>query len=89
MTLLMVDRSTIESFFTPGRAQGLQLNYLTEDWQFTADVSVDFSGASIFMYGVWRMIDPGVSRLNNANQCGFVLQCGVFISDTVELTARV
>ena len=67
MMLLMVDRSTIESFFTLGRAQGLQLNYLTEDWQFAADVSVDFSGASIFMYGVWRMIDPGVSRLNNAN----------------------
>ena len=58
MMLLMVDRSTIESFFTPGRALGLQLNYLTEDWQFTADVSNEFSSASILMSGVWRVIDP-------------------------------
>jgi hypothetical protein len=58
MTLLMVARSTIESFFTSGCALGLQLNYLTEDWQFTADVSNEFSSASIFMSGVWRVINP-------------------------------
>lgn len=179
---LMLDRSSVDGFFSSGRAQGLQLNWLSGDVQFTAaylnafevksnymssgttrnlpwpstktsqyafagrmewkpagkwaqfkdfssargeefgmliglageiekkdnaqgvpamygdinpsimaatvDLSFDFSGASLFTSGVWRSIDPETAGYATANQFGFVLQGGFFISDTVELTAR-
>lgn len=54
----------------------------------TTDVLFQFSGASIFAYGVWRVVEPEQAGLADANQFGFVVQGGYFISDTVELTAR-
>ncbi len=178
----MVDRSSIEGFFTPGRAQGVLLNWLAGDFQVTvaylnafevksnyyssgnvrdipwpstknsqyafagrlewkpvgawkdlrdltgwrgeefsamfgiggeiekkdnnqgvpamygdlnpsvcavtADATFEWSGASVFTYGIWRVVDPNDAAFATADQFGFVIQGGVFVSDTVELTAR-
>lgn len=54
----------------------------------TVDIGIDWPGASVYSYFVWRQVDPGVAGMNNANQYGFVIQGGYFIADTVELTAR-
>ncbi len=54
----------------------------------TVDIGIEWPGASIFSYFVWRQIDPGVAGMNNANQYGLVVQGGYFVTDDVELTAR-
>ncbi len=54
----------------------------------TADLSLDWSGVSVFTYGVWRQIDPNEAGLAPANQFGFLFMVGAFVSDTVQLVAR-
>ncbi len=54
----------------------------------TADLSLEWSGASIFTYGVFRQVDPDQAGLAPANQYGFIFMAGVFVSDTVQLVAR-
>ncbi len=54
----------------------------------TADVLFQFSGANIFAFGVWRVVDPGQDGLADANQFGIVVQGGYFVNEKVELTAR-
>ena len=54
----------------------------------TADVSIEFAGGSLMSYFVWRQVEPTAAGLEVANQFGVVVQGGVFISDTLELTAR-
>ncbi len=54
----------------------------------TADVTLQFNGASLSSWFAWRQIDPCESGLAAANQYGVVIQGGLFVSDEVELIAR-
>ena len=54
----------------------------------TVDLSVEFSGASILTYGVWRQVDPNDAALATSDQFCFMIQGGLFVTDTVELVAR-
>ena len=61
----------------------------------TADLSVDFGGANIFMYGVYRNTTlqsaqavRGGGTNDEINQWGAVIQGGVFVTDDIEAFAR-
>ena len=54
----------------------------------TIDANIEWSGASILTYGVWRQVDTNISTLEASNQFGFMFQAGYFITDNVELVAR-
>jgi hypothetical protein len=61
----------------------------------TADASIDFGGAHLFMYGVYRSVSlhaaqpvRGGGTGDSLGQWGAVIQGGVFVTDDVELFAR-
>lgn len=61
----------------------------------TADVTVDFGGANLFAYGVYRQVGlnsaiatRGGGSDDSLDQWGFVVQGGVFVTDDVELFGR-
>ncbi|MFO0828003.1 MAG: porin [Phycisphaerales bacterium] len=67
----------------------------TSMWGVTADVTVDFGGANLFAYGVYREVNlawPVVTRSggssSTAEQWGFLVQGGYFVWDDVEVFAR-
>lgn len=51
----------------------------------TADLTLDFGGANLFVAGVGRTLDPSMGR---SDQFGLVAQGGVFLLDALELFAR-
>lgn len=64
-------------------------------WALTADATVDFGGASVLAYGVYRNVtlqDPLAVRDGGTNdeldQWGALVQAGVFMTDDVEAYAR-
>lgn len=64
-------------------------------WALTADATVDFGGASLFAYGVYRNVtlqDPLAVRDGGTNdeldQWGALVQGGVFVTDDIEAYAR-
>jgi hypothetical protein len=64
-------------------------------WGVTADLTVDFGGANLFVYGVYRDValagaapTRGGGTSDSFGQWGVVVQGGVFVSDEVELFAR-
>ncbi len=61
----------------------------------TADLAVDFGGASLSTYGVYRQVGLNADRAtrdggtsDSLSQWGFVVQGGVFIFDDLELFGR-
>lgn len=54
----------------------------------TADVSVEFAGANLLSYFVYRQVNPETAGLANSNQWGFLIQGGYFLSDSVEAVVR-
>jgi len=59
----------------------------------TADVTVNFGGASLFSYVIWESGQdaetfPGNQPLGTRNPWGFLVQGGYFITDDVELFTR-
>jgi hypothetical protein len=61
----------------------------------TGDVTVDFGGANLFAYGVYRQVGlnsalatRGGGSDDSLDQWGFAIQGGVFVSDDVELFGR-
>jgi len=70
---------------------------LTPDvvWSATADASIDFGGASILVYGVYREVTlqgeqpvRGGGTSDELAQWGALIQGGVFVADDTELFAR-
>ena len=64
-------------------------------WSVTADASIDFGGANILAYGVYRNVSlhaaqpvRGGASDDSLDQWGAVVQGGVFVTDDVELFAR-
>jgi hypothetical protein len=63
-------------------------------WGVTADLTMDFGGSNLFMYGVYRRVNltgdvtTRDGEADGMNQWGAVVQGGVFISNDVELYAR-
>jgi hypothetical protein len=63
-------------------------------WGMTADLTMDFGGANLFMYGVYRRVNltgdvtTRDGEADGMNQWGAVVQGGVFVSNEVELFAR-
>lgn len=54
----------------------------------TADLSLQFNGASLCTWFAFRQVDPDQVGLAAANQYAAVVQGGLFVSDTVELVGR-
>ena len=66
-----------------------------EIWSATADATVDFGGASLLVYGVYREVTladaqavRGGGTDDTLEQWGALAQLGVFVADDVELFAR-
>lgn len=63
-------------------------------WGATADLSVDFGGANVFVYGVYRHVsltgevDTRGGESDAMDQFGAVVQGGYFLSNEVEVFAR-
>ena len=64
-------------------------------WSVTADASIDFGGANLMVYGVYRSVSlhaaqpvRGGGSDDSLDQWGAVVQGGVFVTDDVELFAR-
>lgn len=64
-------------------------------WGVTADLTIDFGGANLFAYGVYRGVDltgpvavRGGGTSDTIEQWGAVVQGGVFVSSEIELYAR-
>lgn len=64
-------------------------------WGVTADLTLDFDGANLFAYGVFRRVNlagevdtRGGEQSDGMNQWGAVAQGGVFLTDNLELYAR-
>ena len=63
-------------------------------WGATVDLTMDFGGANLFVYGVYRKVnltgevDTRDGESDAMNQWGAVVQGGVFVSDEIELYAR-
>ncbi|MDZ4831511.1 MAG: porin [Phycisphaerae bacterium] len=87
-------------FGLAGMSQNLRPNNVvattaTNMWGVSGDVSVDFGGANLFMYGVYRSVGLGApvgvrdgSMENELGQYGFVVQGGFFVLEDLELFAR-
>ncbi len=54
----------------------------------TADLTLQFDGASLCTWVAFRQVDPGQAGLANANQYGAVIQGGVFVGRDLELIGR-
>lgn len=63
-------------------------------WGVTADLTMDFGGSNLFVYGVYRRVNltgdvtTRDGEADGMNQWGAVVQGGVFVSNEVELFAR-
>jgi hypothetical protein len=64
-------------------------------WGVTGDITVDFGGANLFAYGVYRNVDlagspavRGGGTDSSLNQWGAVVQGGFFVLDSLELYGR-